>query len=321
MRTVQRWREGEGQVRDDGRRERQWRPPNKLTDAERAKVLSIANCPQFSALAPTQIVPILAERGEYVASESTFYRVLREAGQLTHRHASRAPTKRPCPKALRATAPNQVYTWDITYLPTTVKGQFLYLYLFMDLFSRKIVGWQVHEHECNKLAADIVLDIARREGIEPQQLTLHADNGGPMKGATMLATLQRLGIVPSFSRPRVSNDNPFSESLFKTLKYRPSYPRQPFADLDAARGWVEGFVHWYNHTHRHSAIKFVTPAQRHSGQDRAILAARDGVYIEAKRRNPQRWSGNTRDWMPTEEVHLNPDQQSEPKRTPMKLAA
>ena len=282
LRTVQRWRQGDGELRADGRTERHWQPPNKLTETERAKVLSTANCAEFANLIPTQIVPILAERGEYVACESTFYRLLSEADQLAHRHASRAPKERRAPKALRATAPNQIYTWDITYLPTAVKGQFFYLYLFMDLFSRKIVGWQVHDFECNEAAANIVLDIAQREGIDPQQLTLHSDNGGPMKGATMLATLQRLGIVPSFSRPQVSNDNPFSESLFKTLKYHHSYPSQPFANLDDARHWVEGFVHWYNHTHRHSAIKFVTPAQRHSGQDQAILAKRHAVYIEPK---------------------------------------
>ena len=320
-RTVQRWRQGAEELRGDGRSARCWQPPNKLTEAERTNVLAIANSAQFVNVTPTQIVPILAERGEFVACESTFYRLLREAGQLTHRHVSAAPSKRRTPKPFCATAPNQVYTWDITYLPTVVRGQFYYLYLFMDLFSRKVVGWHVHEFECNEVAANIVRDIAQREGIDREQLALHSDNGGPMKGATMLATLQRLGIVPSFSRPRVSNDNPFSESLFKTLKYHPSYPSQPFADIDTARDWVEGFVDWYNHTHRHSAIKFVTPAQRHSGQDQAILAQRHAVYTEAKKRHPERWSKNTRDWTPIQEVHLNPEKQNQPQRTPMAAAA
>ena len=321
VRTLQRWRHEGGQLCPDGRQTRDWQPPNKLSEAERAKVLATANSPEFTDLSPAQIVPILAERGEYVASESSFYRILREARQLAHRHSSRAPNKRHTPRPLCATEPNQVYTWDITYLPTLVRGQFYYLYLFMDLFSRKIVGWHIHEFECNEVAANIVRDIAQREGIDREQLALHSDNGGPMKGATMLATLQRLGIVPSFSRPRVSNDNPFSESLFKTLKYHPSYPSQPFADIETARDWVEGFVDWYNHTHRHSAIKFVTPAQRHSGQDQAILAQRHGVYTKAKKRNPQRWSKHTRDWTPIHEVHLNPEKQTEPQRTPMAAAA
>jgi len=172
--------------------------------------------------------------GEYIASESTFYRVLRDAKQLKHRQASRPATARHKPKALQATAPNQLYSWDITYLPTTIKGVFFYLYLFMDLYSRKIVGWQIYEQESSEWAAEILHDIAQREGIDRDQVALHSDNGGPMKGATMLATLQALGIMPSFSRPAVSNDNPYSESLFKTLKYRPEYPGKPFSSAYGA---------------------------------------------------------------------------------------
>lgn len=263
LRTLQRWQES-GEIAEDGRRARDCVPPNKLSDQERQAVLAIANSTEFATLAPSQIVPILAERGQYLASESTFYRILREAKQRQHRQASRVAACHP-PKALKATAPNQLYSWDITYLPTSVKGVFFYLYLFMDVYSRKIVGWQVYERESSEWAADIVRDIVQREGIPRQQVTLHSDNGGPMKGATMLATLQALGILPSFSRPAVSNDNPYSEALFKTLKYRPDYPARPFNDLNQARRWVAGFVDWYNQEHRHSAIQFVTPDQRHSG--------------------------------------------------------
>jgi putative transposase len=144
----------------------------------------------------------------------------------------------------------------------------------------------------------------------PNQLVLHSDNGGPMKGATMLATLQALGVMPSFSRPAVSNDNPYSEALFKTLKYRPVYPAKPFACLLAARTWVAEFVHWYNFDHRHSAIRFVTPAERHAGLDAAILRNRTAVYEAAKARHPRRWTGNTRNWQPIEIVHLNPARQT-----------
>jgi putative transposase len=149
-------------------------------------------------------------------------------------------------------------------------------------------------------------DICRREGVQRQQVTLHSDNGSPMKGATLRATLDALGVIPSFSRPSVSNDNPYSESLFRTLKYRPEYPESVFANLHGARSWVRWFVDWYNNEHLHSSIQFVTPAQRHAGRDTDILARREQVYRDAKARHPQRWSGDIRNWDPVGEVHLNP---------------
>ena len=150
----------------------------------------------------------------------------------------------------------------------------------------------------------MVRDICTREKIQPGQVVLHSDNGSPMKGATMLATLQRLGVVPSFSRPSVSNDNPYSESLFKTLKYRPGYPEKTFGELLDARLWVTHFADWYNNEHRHSAIRFVTPGQRHAGEDH--LRRREEVYEAARARHPERWSGPTRNWKPIRVVHLNP---------------
>lgn len=313
LRTLQRWREGEAAVRCDGRTQHTLAPANKLTEAEREQMLAIANRAEFAALPPSQFVPILAERGEYVASESSFYRVLREAKQLTHRLASRPATPRQRPEALQASAPNELCSWDITYLPTPLKGVYFYLYLVVDIYSRKIVGWCVEDRESSTRAAQLLQEMAAREGIPPDQLTLHSDNGAPMKGATLLATLNALGIAPSFSRPAVSNDNPYSESLFKTLKYRPDYPTRPFADLQAARRWVADFVHWYNHHHRHSAIRFVTPAQRHAGLDTAILAQRAATYANAKARHPLRWSGPTRNWTPISLVLLNPDNTQQPK--------
>lgn len=306
-RTVQRW-QADDEVRSDRRRGRRCEPANKLSEDERSKLLAVVNSAEFGDLPPSQIVPRLADRGEYMASESTFYRVLRAEKQLIHRRAERAAQKRSKPRALCARAPNQLYSWDITYLPTQISGIFFYLYLFMDLFSRKIVGWQIYDEENSVLASELIRDICCREGILPNQVVLHSDNGGPMKGATMLATLQALGVMSSFSRPAVSNDNPYSESLFKTLKYRPVYPSQPFACLLAARTWVAEFVHWYNHEHRHSAIRFVTPAQRHAGLDTALLRNRTTIYEAAKRRCPQRWSGATRNWQAIQVVHLNPDQ-------------
>ncbi len=160
----------------------------------------------------------------------------------------------------------------------------------MDIYSRKIVAWEVHESESADLAAALIQRACLAEGCSQSQLVLHADNGGPMKGATMLAKLQWLGVIPSFSRPSVSDDNPYSESLFRTLKYTPAYPSKPFDSLASARNWVHGFMQWYNDSHCHSGIGFVTPASRHKGEDHAILAARKAVYEQAKAKHPERWS-------------------------------
>lgn len=312
-RTLQRWQRD--QLRGDQRPMRVQAPRNRLSALERQQVLTVANSDEFGHLPPSQIVPRLADQGQYIASESTFYRVLSAQGQLRHRGAERPRQKRGKPRALCATAPDQLFSWDITYLPTLVLGIYFYLYLFLDIFSRKIVGWQIYETESSELAGEVMRDICTRENIAPHQVVLHSDNGSPMKGAMMLATLQALGVMPSFSRPAVSNDNPYSESLFKTLKYRPSYPSRAFENLLTARHWVGTFVHWYNHEHRHSAIRFVTPHERHAGLDTALLGKRIDVYEAAKAANPQRWSGPTRNWQPVRVVHLNPDQQVEEKNS------
>ena len=305
-RTLQRWQTGEV-VHCDLRPLRDYQPPHKLTEMERAKVLAVANSAEFGHLPPSQIVPRLADQGRYLASESTFYRILRAENQLAHRRSERPAQSRTKPRAICATAPNQLYSWDITYLPSAIRGQFFYLYLFVDIFSRKIVGWQVYEEESSALAGELLRDLCYREGIQSNQLILHSDNGSPMKGATMLATLQQLGVMPSLSRPSVSNDNPYSESLFKTLKYRPKYPLTPFAKVTDARDWVLGLAEWYNNEHRHSAIRFVTPTQRHEGLDENLLIKRKAVYETARDRHPQRWSGATRNWERIQAVHLNPD--------------
>ena len=303
--TLQRWSLADNE--EDGRLEAKHEPANKLTESERERMITIANAPEYRDLPPNKIVPKLADEGIYIASEASFYRVLKAEKQLKHRQKSKPAKQVKKPRALVATAPNQLYSWDITYLPTTIKGIFLYLYLVMDIHSRKIVGWQVYENESSAKAADLMTDICQREGIKPNQVILHSDNGSPMKGATMLATLQQLGVIPSFSRPSVSNDNPYSESLFRTLKYRPEYPEHPFSDLAAARGWVNLFADWYNKEHLHSAIKFITPEQRHAGKDEEILELRKVVYQQAKLDNPNRWSGEIRNWEIIQEVYLNPE--------------
>ena len=280
----------------------------------------MANQPQFAHLSPHQIVPALADQGRYLASEATFYRVLRTANQLARRGRAKAPARvRPAP--LKATGPNQVWSWDITYLATTVRGTLFYLYLIMDLYSRKIVGWEVYPEESAAHAATVFHKAHLREGVGTTALVLHSDNGAPMKGATMLATLQRLGVVPSFSRPAVSNDNPFSESLFNTLKGHPGFPEQPFNTPAAARTWVAKFVAWYNDEHHHSALKFVTPAQRHRGQDTDLLAHRHALYQTARAQYPERWSGTTRNWTPPPTVFLNPGKPCAHRDLPDAVAA
>lgn len=317
VRTWQRWKSSKNI--EDQRIYNDTIPANKLSEFEVQRILKVSNEERFANLPPKKIVPMLADEGIYIASESSFYRILKASNQLKHRNKARSARKVIKPMELVATAPNQVYSWDITYLPTNVRGIFLYLYLVMDVYSRKIVGWQIHEHESAELAADLMVDICTREGVLKQQVTLHSDNGSPMKGATMLATLQKLGVVPSFSRPAVSNDNPYSESIFKTLKYHHKYPCQQFQSLQQARDWVEGFVSWYNFEHLHSAISFVTPNQRHLGEDIDVLKHRNDVYLNAKALNPKRWSKQTRNWQHISSVSLNPDKSTREKE--MKIAA
>jgi len=279
-------------------------PSNKLHVDEVEAIVKVCTSKKYMDLPPSQIVPLLADEGVYLACESTFYKILKERKLLEHRGKSeRKSSERPAP--LIATGPNQIYSWDITYLKSSIRGQFYYLYMFMDIFSRKIVGWRVHDCESMENSSALVEEIYLREGVLKGQVILHSDNGGPMKGATMLATLQRLGILPSFSRPRVSDDNPFSESLFKTLKYCPQYPSKPFGSVDEANVWVGEFVYWYNEIHLHSGIKFVTPSSRHAGKDIEILNARKKVYEAARLKNPNRWSRETRNWKNINEVFLN----------------
>ncbi len=306
-RTLQRWRSSS---EDDRRRGPSTRPANALTEEEQAKVLEIVNSPEFRDLSPKQIVPRLADRNEYHASESTMYRILRKANQLAHRGRARPPTAHRPPEHV-AHGPNEVLSWDITYLRAAIAGKFFYLYLFVDIWSRKIVGWDVHGAESPDLAADLAAKTCAELGVDPEGIVLHSDNGGPMKGATMLATLERLGVIPSFSRPAVSDDNAFSEALFRTLKYRPWFPSKPFESIEAARAWVANFVHWYNNVHRHSAIRYVTPAERHDGREAATLARRRRVYERARMRAPGRWTRGVRNWEPAGAVRLNPRPRSD----------
>lgn len=308
VRTVQRWQpKQQTQIKQDLRPiAKRPVPANRLSDAEQRQILQVCNQPEFAHLPPSQIVPKLADKGVYLASESSFYRILKKHTQLSHRGRAKARQSRPV-TTHTADAPNRLWSWDITYLPTVVRGQFFYLYMVEDVFSRYGVAWEVHDCESGEHAADLMEKAVLRERLTGQKPVLHSDNGAPMKSMTLRAKLDMLGITRSFSRPRVSDDNPYIESFFRTLKYAPAWPEQGFASLQEARDWVQKFMTWYNHDHQHSQIRFVTPAQRHFGREAAILAQRTAVYEQARTKNPQRWSKNTRNWSPTGAVTLNPD--------------
>ncbi len=306
IRTIERWE----QTPQDGRQGPHSRPANALSQEERALIIETANSSEYANLPPCQIVPKLADKGQYIASESTFYRILNEEKLLVHRLKSN-PRVHKKPEELVASRPNQIWSWDITYLKAAIKGTYYYLYLPMDIFSRMIVHWEIHERENSDLASEMIKKACVLQKIDKNQIVLHSDNGGPMKGATMLATLQFLGVAPSFSRPHVSDDNPFSEALFKTLKYCSSFPERGFASLEEAKIWVEKFVNWYNNIHLHSGISFVTPASRHNGNDVKILNNRHDVYVMAQAKNPSRWSKGTRNWSQIKEVELNPRKNEE----------
>jgi transposase InsO family protein len=310
VRTMQRWHAGNGRARADRRPDAEHAPPSHaLSKAERARIVAMANEPRFADMPPARIVPALADEGVYLASESSFHRVLRANGQINRRGRARPPrTSRP-PTTHIAQQPGDVWCWDVTFLPAQVQGQWFYLYLILDLFSRKIVGWEVHDSDNAEHAAHLARRTALAEGVHarPTRPVLHGDNGATVKATTVLVMLQWLGIKPSYSRPRVSDDNAFAEALFRTAKYRPDFPANGFADLHAARQWAVRFTHWYNHQHRHSGIRYVTPAQRHAGQDRPMLAQRHALYQAAREDNPRRWSRQTRDWTPVGPVTLNPE--------------
>jgi putative transposase len=308
QRTLQRWRR-EGSPLEDQRPHAVKRAPShQLSEPEVQQIVEVINQAEFKSLPPSQIVPRLADQGIYLASESTFYRVMHKHQQQHHRGRSQKPTTRPLTSHY-ATEPNQVWMWDISWLQGPVKGVFYYLYLILDLYSRKIVGWEIWEEESSEYASQLMRrTVLSEQGvIRKSPLILHSDNGSPMKGATLLETLYSLGITPSRSRPRVSNDNPYAESMFRTYKYRPDYPLKGFGSRDEAREWTLRFVRWYNTEHRHSGLNFLTPNQRHGGQAEEIFEKRKQVYEAAKAKNPSRWSGNIRNWHLNEKVWLNPE--------------
>lgn len=312
-RTYQRWIGEKDTIKADARPcAKRPEPKNKLSKEEYNRVIDVVNLPEFADLPPSQIVPALADSGEYIASESTMYRILRNEKMQHHRGRSKTPEKTPKPTTHIATEPNRVWTWDITWLNTTIRGLYYKLYMILDIYSRKIVGWEIWPEENGEFASELIERAVLTEKVDKNLLVLHSDNGPPMKSWTLKAKLEMLGVMSSYSRPRVSNDNPYSESLFRTCKYRPNYPHEGFDSIEESRKWVEEFVYWYNCKHYHSSLNFMTPDKRHSGRAEKIMEQRKKLYNKVKERHPERWSKGIRNWDMPKSVYLNPEDDKKP---------
>ena len=249
--------------------------------------------------------------GIYVASVSSFYRILRRQRLLTHRAETAPRTRRATPPERVATGPNQVWTWDITWLKSTVRGLFFYAYLVLDLWDRSVIGWRVDSEENVEVSKQLFRELKAFHGFEG--LFLHSDNGGPMKGGTILELFYELGITPSFSRPRVSDDNPYIESFNSTMKRRIDYPRA-FPDIGSARAWMADFVNFYNTERLHSAIGYVTPHQRRRGEDHAIFAVRNQALSIAFELRPERWVRGPKYYAHQSTVVLNPAERNQDEK-------
>jgi putative transposase len=265
-------------------------PPLALSGAERAAIVDTLNRPRFADCTPyTAYARLLDEDRTYLASVRTFYRVLAAEG-LVHERRNELQHPAHVKPELIATAPNQVWSWDITRLRSTMKWQYFYLYVLLDIFSRYVVGWLVAGAENAGCAAALIEQTCDKHGIARNTLTLHSDRGSPMRAKATAELFVDLGVAASFSRPRVSNDNPFSEAQFKTLKYRPAFPER-FDGLDSARAHLRSFFAWYNDEHRHSGIAFMAPATVHFGRSTAIDAQRRRVLQAAYAAHPERFKG------------------------------
>jgi len=258
-----------------------------LSESERAQVLDILHSERFQDSPPRQVWATLLDEGEHFCSVSTMYRLLNEQGESQERRNQRTHPTYTRPELL-ATAPNQLWSWDITWLRGAQRLDYHYLYVILDVFSRYVVGWMVAEQESADLAQRLIAETCRKWAIQPGTLTLHADRGAPMTSKPVGQLLEDLGIGKSHSRPYTSNDNPFSEAQFKTMKYRPDYPDR-FQDLNQVRGWAVPFFDWYNNQHRHSSLGLMTPAMVYFGQAAQITEQRAQVLQNAYERHPERF--------------------------------
>jgi len=280
-------------------------PPLKLDETEQAVVLGELMSSRFVDLAPHQIYAILLDEGRYLCSIRTMYRLLAAQHAVRERRNQRVHPVYARPELL-AEGPNQVWSWDITKLKTTVKWTYLYLYVLLDIFSRKVVGWLLSTRESAALARQLVGQSAKREGIDRKQLTLHADRGAAMRSKSLAELLVDLGIDPSFSRPRQSNDNPFSESLFKTTKYAPAFPDY-FVSLTHGREVLGPFFQHYNSQHRHTGIGLMTPNNVHAGNAGRITSERQITLAAAFDLHPNRFKGRQpKPPQVPDKVYINP---------------
>jgi putative transposase len=261
--------------------------PRALSTQERQRILEVLHSPRFCDVAPAEVWATLLDEGVYLASVSTMYRVLREAGELSERRAQATHPPRVRPE-LCATAPNQAWSWDITKLHGPQKWSYFYLYAIIDIFSRYVVGWMLATTESSELARTLIEQTCASQGVDADTLVLHADRGSSMASKPVAFLLADLGVTKSHSRPHVPNDNPYSESQFKTLKYRPGYPRS-FATIEEARAWCRDFFAWYNLEHRHSGLGLLTPADVHHGRVDQVRRTRAGVLADAYATHPERF--------------------------------
>lgn len=300
-RTYSRWKKNSI---GDKRRGAKKHIPRKLTENEQQEIIDICCCDKYKDKTPYDIFfSLLEEDNRYIASIRTIYRVLKIAGKIHHRGRSKPRKARNKPPEVIATGPNQVWCWDITWLATKVRGIYLFAYKIIDIWDKSIVGWEIHDRENEQLARDLFQRLEFQYSLSG--IHLHSDNGHPMKGMSLLAFLYSMKISVSRSRPRVSNDNPFIESYFKTMKYSVCYPSQ-FKDIEHARSWMADFINWYNTEHRHSGIGFATPQQMRSGEYKILFEKRNKIIQEAYAKHPCRWSGPPKEWDPIHTVYLNP---------------
>ncbi len=280
-------------------------PPRRLSEWERQQVLDVLHSERFADSSPGEVVATLLDDEVYHCSERTMYRILEEAGENRERRNQLVHPEYKKPELL-ATGPNQVWSWDITKLKGPAKWTYFYLYVILDIFSRYVVGWMIAENESASLAKRLIGETCDKQGIIEGQLTIHADRGTSMRSKLLAQLLADLGVTKSHSRPHVSDDNPFSESQFKTLKYRPAFPDR-FEGFDHAKGFCQVFFNWYNHDHRHSGIAMLTPEQLHYGEAEAVLERRRLVLEAAFRAHPERFvNGLPKVTSPPRAVWINP---------------
>ena len=281
------------------------RPARGLSDVQQQAVLDLLHAPRFADQAPTEIYATLLDEGAYHCSIRTMYRILDANAEVRERRNQLRHPAYSKPELL-AQGPNQVWSWDITKLKGPTKWSYFYLYVIIDIFSRRVVGWCVADAESATLFKALFDDTITKHNVPPGQLTLHADRGGPMKAKSTALMLADLGVTKSHSRPHTSNDNPFSESHFKTLKYQPTFPKR-FGCIEDAKAFCRAFFDWYNQQHHHAGIGLMTPDQVHYGQANPVYAARQETLDQAFRDNPERFVNKAP--MPPDkptEVWINP---------------